>query len=150
MLRSEGYDWMLPFFSIDDSARRAAGRLLESAGYGPHETACHHIDASCFRLRRYVHSAEDKPPILIVPARIKRAYIFDLLRNVSVVRPLGDAGFAVYLYEWPEELDSKLDLETSVSSLRLAAEMIVAEHRTSPIMVGHSPRWHSRRNHGGS
>lgn len=129
---------MLPFFSLDDSARRAAGRLLENAGYGPHETAWDRIDGSCFRLRRYAQSAENKSPILIVPAPIKRAYIFDLLPNVSVVRRLVEAGFAVYLYEWPEEKDDAWDLESSVSSLRLAAEMIGAQHRGSLILVGHS------------
>jgi polyhydroxyalkanoate synthase len=129
---------MFPFFSLGDSARRAAGRLLENAGYGPHETAWDRIDGSCFRLRRYGEAAESKPPILIVPAPIKRAYIFDLLPNVSVVRRLVEAGFAVYVYEWPEEKDGDWDLESSIHSLRLAAEMVGAEHRTAPILVGHS------------
>jgi len=129
---------MLPFFSLDDSARRAAGRLLENAGYGPHEMAWNRIDGSCFRLRRYVQSAENKLPILIVPAPIKRPYIFDLLPNVSVVRRLVEAGFVVYLYEWPEEKDGEWDLESSVSSLRLAAEMIGTQHCCSLILVGHS------------
>jgi len=129
---------MLPFFSLEDSTRRAAGRLLERAGYGPHETAWHRIDRPCFRLRRYLQCSEDKPPILIVPAPIKRPYIFDLLPGVSVVRHLAEAGFAVYLYEWPEEHEGKWDLESTVSSLGLAAEMIAAEHRDAPIFVGHS------------
>jgi polyhydroxyalkanoate synthase len=129
---------MLPFFSLEDSVRRAAGHLLEKAGYGPHETAWHRIDRSRFRLRRYLQSSENEPPTLIVPAPIKRAYIFDLLPSVSVVRRLADAGFAVYLYEWPEEGEGNWDLAATVSSLRLAAEMIAAEHRCAPILVGHS------------
>jgi polyhydroxyalkanoate synthase subunit PhaC len=129
---------MFPFFSSDDAARRSIGRLLENAGYGPHETAWDRIDRSCFRLRRYVECSEDRQPVLIMPAPIKRAYIFDLLPDVSVVRRLAEAGFAVYLYEWPEEQDDRWDLEASVSSLQLAAEMIAAQHREAPILVAHS------------
>jgi polyhydroxyalkanoate synthase subunit PhaC len=129
---------MLPFFSIDDSARRTVGRLLENSGYGPYETAWDRIERSAFRLRRYEQFAEAKSPTLIVPAPIKRPYIFDLLPQISVVRRLRSAGFAVYLYEWPEEQDGNWGLEASISSLWLAAEMIATEHGKPPILVGHS------------
>jgi polyhydroxyalkanoate synthase len=43
----------------------------------------------------------------LVAAPIKRAYIWDLLPQTSIVRLLADAGFAVYLLEWldPEPSD---------------------------------------------
>ncbi|NOJ46713.1 alpha/beta fold hydrolase [Bradyrhizobium archetypum] len=129
---------MFPIFSISDAFRRSVGGLLEIAGYGPHEAAWDRLEHPAFRLRRYASLAANPLPVLIVPAPIKRAYIFDLLPDVSVVRRLIQAGFAVYLYEWPEEQDGKADLEASISSLRLAAEMIATEYRGRSILVGHS------------
>ncbi|WP_065752747.1 alpha/beta fold hydrolase [Bradyrhizobium paxllaeri] len=129
---------MLPYFSVVDLARKMVGDLLENAGHGPHETAWDRIESSAYRLRRYGQIAETKSPVLIVPAPIKRAYIFDLLPQVSVVQRLRSAGFAVYLYEWPEEQDAKWGLEACISSLCLATEMIATKHGAPPILVGHS------------
>ncbi|WP_225116452.1 alpha/beta fold hydrolase [Bradyrhizobium sp. BRP22] len=129
---------MFPIFSISDAFRRSVGDLMENAGYGPHETAWDRLEHHDFRLRRYAPLAANALPVLIVPAPIKRAYIFDLLPEVSVVRRLIRAGFAVYLYEWPEEQDGKSNLESGISSLSLAAEMIATEHRSPSILVGHS------------
>ncbi|MCA6114347.1 alpha/beta fold hydrolase [Bradyrhizobium sp. WSM 1738] len=129
---------MFPIFSISDAYRRSLGGLLENAGCGPHEAAWDRLEHPDFRLRRYAPLAADPLPVLIVPAPIKRAYIFDLLPGVSVVRRLIQAGFAVYLYEWPEDQDGKSDLESSISSLSLAAEMIATEHRGPSILIGHS------------
>jgi polyhydroxyalkanoate synthase len=42
------------------------------------------------------------PVFLIVPAPIKRAYIWDLAPGRSVVRAAQRAGFAVALIEWIE------------------------------------------------
>ncbi|WP_213287960.1 alpha/beta fold hydrolase [Bradyrhizobium sp. sGM-13] len=133
-----GRETMFPILSVSDAFRRSVGEMLESAGYGPHETAWDRVEHPDFRLRRYAQSAANPSSVLIVPAPIKRAYIFDLLPDVSVVRRLIQAGFAVYLYEWPEEQDGKSDLESSIRSLSLAAEIIATEHRGPSILVGHS------------
>ena len=111
---------------------------MEIAGYGPHEAAWERLERPDFRLRRYAPLAANAAPVLIVPAPIKREYIFDLLPDVSVVRRLTLAGFAVYLYEWPDQQDGKSDLESCIGSLRIAAEMIATEHRGGPILIGHS------------
>jgi len=129
---------MLDVFSLQDRTRRFAGRLLEIAGCGPHEAPWDRIDCSCFRLRRYAVFEKNNLPILVVPGPIKQPYIFDLLPEVSVVRRLGEAGLAVYLYEWPEGEEEGWDLEASISSLGRAAEMIAAKHEASPVLVGHS------------
>jgi polyhydroxyalkanoate synthase subunit PhaC len=129
---------MFPFFSLSDAFRTSVGEMLESAGCGPHETAWDRIEHSDFRIRRYAQTAANPSAALIVPAPIKRPYIFDLLPNVSVVRRLIEAGLAVYLYEWPEDQDGKQNLQSSIRSLCLAAESIAAEHRGPSTFVGHS------------
>lgn len=45
------------------------------------------------------------PTLLIVPAPIKRGYIWDLLPHVSVVRRYLEAGFRVYMTEWIEPVE---------------------------------------------
>lgn len=129
---------MFPAFTISDVFRRSVGGLLEIAGYGPHEAAWDRLEHADLRLRCYAPLTADALPVLLVPAPIKRPYIFDLLRSVSVVRRLIQAELAVYLYEWPEEQECKSDLESSISSLGLAAEMIATRHRSQSILVGHS------------
>jgi polyhydroxyalkanoate synthase subunit PhaC len=129
---------MFPIFSASDAFRRSIGGLLENAGYGPRETAWDRLEHPDFRLRRYPQSAASSLPALIVPAPIKGPYIFDLVPEVSVARRLIQAGFAVYLYEWTEEQDGSSNLESSISSLSLAAEMIATEHSSPSILVGHS------------
>jgi polyhydroxyalkanoate synthase len=89
-------------------------------------------------LRRYGQEAGTAGPVLIVPAPIKRPYIFDLLPEVSVIRRLTEAGFSVYLSEWCEEESGSRDLGNSVGSLRSALEKIASEHGRAPIVVGHS------------
>ena len=44
------------------------------------------LDDPDVRLRLYEQPASGGPALLIVPAPIKRGYIWDLLPNVSVVR----------------------------------------------------------------
>jgi poly(3-hydroxyalkanoate) synthetase len=49
-----------------------------------------------------IEPTPEAPPVLIVPAPIKRPYIFDFLPPVSVVRRLLEKGFAVYLIDGRE------------------------------------------------
>jgi polyhydroxyalkanoate synthase subunit PhaC len=129
---------MIPFFSVSDAVRKSVGEMLESAGYGPHEAEWDRVEYPHFRLRRYARPVATPLSALIIPAPIKRPYIFDLLPDVSVVRRLVQAGFAVYLYEWPEEQDDNTDLQSSIRSISLAAEWIATEHRGPSTFVGHS------------
>src|SRR5437764_3320556 len=129
---------MFPMFFMSDALRRSLGWLLDDAGLAPHEAPWHiALKQSDLQLRRYGQQAETAGPVLIVPAPIKRPYIFDLLPEVSVIRRLTEAGFSVYLSEWREE-QPDADLDASVGSLRTALEKIAADQGRAPIVIGHS------------
>jgi polyhydroxyalkanoate synthase len=84
-----------------DRSRQARGKMLERAGYGPQETphTVLHSEPG-LNLRSYGSEAPDAPAALLVPAPIKRSYIWDLAPRISVVRRWQEAGYRVYLAEW--------------------------------------------------
>ncbi|HYD70890.1 alpha/beta fold hydrolase [Azospirillum sp.] len=85
-----------------DRMRRMRGLMLDAAGFGPEETPFRVIAARPgFRLRAYGGPA-DGPALLIVPAPIKRPYIWDIAPGSSAVRRCLDAGLRVHLIEWTE------------------------------------------------
>jgi polyhydroxyalkanoate synthase subunit PhaC len=130
---------MFPIFFMSDALRRSLGCLLDDAGLAPHEASWHVVlEQSDLQLRRYGQQAGSAGPVLIVPAPIKRPYIFDLLPEVSIIRRLTEAGFSVYLSEWREEESASGDLGESVESLRIALEKVASEHGRAPILIGHS------------
>src|SRR5436305_4951960 len=130
---------MFPMLFSSDVLRRSFGRMLDHAGLAPQEAAWHSVlKGSDLQLRRYDQHAGTAGAVLIVPAPIKRSYIFDLLPEVSVIRRLTEAGFSVYLSEWREEESASGDLGASVESLRIALEHIASEHGRAPILIGHS------------
>jgi polyhydroxyalkanoate synthase len=84
-----------------DRMRQARGRLLDQFGYGPQEAPFSVLHAEAgLKLRKYAGGADNGPPVLLVPAPIKKAYIWDLTPQVSVVRRWLEKGFQVYLAEW--------------------------------------------------
>ncbi|WP_407158553.1 alpha/beta fold hydrolase [Bradyrhizobium sp. STM 3557] len=129
---------LFQIFSVSDVLRRTVGLLLDkTAGLAPLERPWHAVlDTSEFRLRRYDQDNGTTGPVLIVPAPIKRAYIFDLLPQVSVVARLADAGFSVYLSEWRDGANG--DLATTITSIATALDKIAMEHGRPPIVLGHS------------
>ncbi len=83
-----------------DRSRQARGRMMERAGHGPQEAPSTVLHAEPgLNLRRY-GGAADAPPVLLVPAPIKRSYIWDLAPGTSVVRRWLARGWRVYLAEW--------------------------------------------------
>src|SRR3954463_4312766 len=85
-----------------DEARRQVGRALDASGLGPQETPYRVVaEWPGARLRAY-HGQErtDGPVLLIIPAPFKKAYLWDLLPEVSVVRRCLARGLRVYLLEW--------------------------------------------------
>ena len=96
-----------------DRSRQARGKMLERAGYGPQETPSVVLHAETgLNVRRYGDAAEG-PAVLLVPAPIKRSYIWDLAPQVSVVRRWLERGYRVYLAQWlpvPDEHDRNHDL----------------------------------------
>jgi polyhydroxyalkanoate synthase subunit PhaC len=84
-----------------DLARRWQGRVLDTLGCGPRETPSRRVLAlPLVTLKAYAARERAGPAVLIVPAPIKRAYIWDLAPEVSVVRQLLRRGHAVYLLQW--------------------------------------------------
>ena len=88
-----------------DHFRQFRGLLMDAAGLGPEEAPYRLLSSRPgFRLRAY-GGPTDGPTLLIVPAPIKRAYIWDLAPGASAVRHCLAAGLRVYLMEWttPDE-----------------------------------------------
>lgn len=84
-----------------DRSRQARGKLLERAGFGPKETpSTILLTLPGMQLRRYAPLAASGPAVLLVPAPIKRAYIWDMAPAISVVQRWRERGYRVYLAEW--------------------------------------------------
>src|SRR3546814_8743566 len=85
-----------------DEARRHAGRMPDAAGLGVVETPSRVIaEFPGARVRSYRPAdAGERPTLLIIAAPFKRAYIWDLMPAVSVVRRCLAHGLGVYLIEW--------------------------------------------------
>jgi polyhydroxyalkanoate synthase subunit PhaC len=127
-----------------DEARRQVGRGFDVLGLGPLESPYRVIiEVTGARLRAY-HGADATtgPVILIVPAPFKRAYLWDLLPPVSVVRRCLERGARVYLIEWldPTEQEDAYGLADYADRLLATAfDILRAEagpHR--PVLMGHS------------
>lgn len=90
-------------FESLDQLRRWQGNALDAIGLGPRESAYRTVfSAPCVSLRHYGAAPTGKPVLLIVPAPIKRPYIWDLAPERSVVRRAVEHGFDVYMTEWTE------------------------------------------------
>ncbi|WP_166869913.1 PHA synthase subunit PhaC [Massilia mucilaginosa] len=93
----------LDWFDSIDRLRQRAGNALDLAGFGPLPTPSRVVfGAPGLRLRCYGAGTGRRPPLLIVPAPIKRWYIWDLAPERSVVRQALARGFGVYLIEWTD------------------------------------------------
>ena len=132
-------------YALLDEARRRAGRALDAAGLGPVE-AQYRVAAEMpgARLRAYQppEAAPEGPVLLVVAAPIKRAYIWDLLPEVSVVRRCLDRGLRVYLLEWldPGPAEDGFGLSDYAERLPLAAlDAVAAETgEAAAVLAGHS------------
>ena len=92
-------DWAL--FEELDRLRRAQGRMLEAIGLRAIESPYRIVHGETgVALRRYDGGSESGPLVLIVPAPIKRPYIWDLLPRASVVRRCLERGARVHLADW--------------------------------------------------
>jgi polyhydroxyalkanoate synthase len=127
-----------------DCARRASGRLLDTVGAGPRTAAGYTVmePAPGVRVRRPTRVAANGAPVLLVPAPIKRWYIWDLEPEVSVVRRCGAAGTPVFVVEWtdPGPGDHERGLEDYAESLLLACVDAALEQTGEQrlFLVGHS------------
>ncbi|HEX2530655.1 MAG TPA: alpha/beta fold hydrolase [Burkholderiaceae bacterium] len=88
-------------FEQADHLRRLQGGMLAAAGAAPAETPYRVLHAQAgVALRRYGDRSSEGMPLLLVPAPIKRCYIWDLLPAASVVRRALERGLRVYLVDW--------------------------------------------------
>lgn len=131
----------LAHFTMADKLRRAQGDALDALGLGPRECAFRLISSGpCWRLRAY-GGPEAAPLLLMVPAPIKRPYIWDLTPAVSAVRYCLRHGFCVHLLEWtPPGAGGSAGLD--VYGGRAIAACVEAISRQAngalPFLVGHS------------
>ncbi len=127
-----------------DRSRQARGQLLERAGYGPIETPSTVLHSEPgLRLRRFGEAQADGPAVLLVPAPIKRSYIWDLAPASSVVRRWMEQGYRVYLAEWtplPDDADQDFGLDDYGDRLlRACRHAIEADSgRKAFSIAGHS------------
>ncbi len=128
-----------------DRSRRARGQMMERAGYGPRPTPSTIVHREPgLNLRRYGAQAAEGPSVLLVPAPIKRAYIWDMAPETSVVRRWIERGYRVYLAEW-EPLDDagqaqSFGLADYAGRLLDACRTAMAADGTAgqPVVAGHS------------
>lgn len=91
------------WFESLDRVRRFQGKALDRFDLGPQESPHQTIfSRPLASLRAYGTGAPGKPVLLVVPAPIKRPYIWDLCPETSVVRRALERGFQVYLVDWAE------------------------------------------------
>lgn len=97
---SAGIRW---WFESLDRSRRERGATMDRLGYGPQESPFQAILATPgMRLRYYGGPSGNAAVALIIPAPIKRHYIWDLAPQCSVVQRLLDRNMHVYLVEWAD------------------------------------------------
>jgi len=126
-----------------DTARRWQGRLLDAVGLAPQESPAEVVLANpMVTLKSYHDSGADGPALLLVPAPIKRAYVWDLLPGASVVRACLRSGARVYLAQWEAPDDDQQDIGLAGyadHALATCLDAIDAETGKVPvIMLGHS------------
>jgi polyhydroxyalkanoate synthase len=93
-------------------------------------------------VRAYGDASHKGPVLLIVPAPIKRAYIWDLAPQVSVVQRCLQQGMRVYLAEWtpPDEAAENFGLTDYADRLLLAClDAIESDSgQRQVVLAGHS------------
>ncbi|HLZ02927.1 MAG TPA: alpha/beta fold hydrolase [Bradyrhizobium sp.] len=128
-------------FSLIDALRCMQGDALAALGYGAIESPHRIIESGSFwRLRAYGSSDEGRP-VLIVPAPIKRAYVWDLTPRVSVIRECLRSGLRVFMLEWLPASDAtcNIGIADHVEAIAHALETVESRsHHEKPVLMGHS------------
>jgi poly[(R)-3-hydroxyalkanoate] polymerase subunit PhaC len=123
-------------FIVADGLRRFYGEALDlwlARSETPSELV---LERPGVRLRYYGEEG-NHPPLLIVPAPIKKPYIWDLTPSLSVVRRCLDASLRVYGLEWREKPPEDPDGGLPVYADKLIMECVEAIGEPV-ILAGHS------------
>jgi polyhydroxyalkanoate synthase subunit PhaC len=128
-------------FAMTDKLRRAQGDALDALGLGPRECAFQLISSGPhWRLRAY-GGPDAGPLLLMVPAPIKRPYIWDLTPSISAVRYCLHHGFRVHLLEWiPPSSDELAGLDAYGGRAIAACVATISKQANGaqPFLMGHS------------
>ncbi|ADH91009.1 Poly(3-hydroxyalkanoate) synthetase-like protein [Ancylobacter novellus DSM 506] len=123
-----------------DNLRRLQAGALDRFGFGPRECVFDVIASGPnWRLRHYPGEAASAA-LLMVPAPIKRPYIWDLTPGVSVVRLCLERGLGVHLIEWlPPQGDGSDGIADYVDAIGAAGKVVAAEQPgAARFVLGHS------------
>lgn len=136
-----------------DRVRRERGRWLDALGFGPVETPSRVVRSwPGAELRAYGDAGRAPRPssaaaLLIIPAPIKQAYIWDLAPDVSVVRRALEAGRRVYLIRWTEPERGAAERDDGLAAyadslIARSLEGMAADHgggaAIPAVLAGHS------------
>jgi polyhydroxyalkanoate synthase subunit PhaC len=124
-----------------DRMRQARGNMLDRFGFAPKESpyTVLHVEPGV-TLRKYNSENDGGPAVLLVPAPIKKAYIWDLTPEVSVVQRWLEQGYQVYLAEWTPDAGTDVGLGDYGGRLLAACQgAIEADSGEARLVVaGHS------------
>lgn len=121
-----------------DQLRRRSGQWLEAAGLAPEEQPHRCLGESTgVRLLAYEARPGAREALLIVPAPIKRHYIWDLHPAASVVGHALQRGYAVYLAEWTEAPED-YGLADYAALIGYCVDTVSARHSKPPHLATHS------------
>lgn len=123
-------------FAAADEVRRGCGRVLD-LWTARRETPSRLVLERPGMVLRCYGESKARPPLLIVPAPIKKHYIWDLMPAVSVVRRCLEAGFNVYLLEWTEAPQDDPDIGIATYADRHILDCANAIGRPI-VLAGHS------------
>ena len=126
-----------------DAARRLQGLALDRLGFAPQTTPSRLVcKTRAGDLLAYQPASAGRPALLIVPAPIKRPYIWDLAPGASAVERLLSSGLQVYLLDWyrPQPGDEGLGLEHYAErAVRTSLDAIQVETgEAKAFLAGHS------------
>ena len=84
-----------------DASRQWQGRMIDALGLGPVRTPFRVVlTMPALTLLAYQQPVRSRPALLLVPAPIKRPYIWDMLPRISVVQRCLEKQLQVYLVQW--------------------------------------------------
>lgn len=137
-------DWQqgmnLDGFARRDLERRETAQQMRRMGWCAQESPFEVIFSSPgVRVRAY-GGAPDGPVLLIIPAPIKRCYIWDLAPHCSVVRQALARACRVFLAEWEEPGDENYGIADYAHRMIDACVGAVSERTGTPrvFLAGHS------------